>query len=39
MRPLAGKCRRSQELVLELRGQIATLETKLDTAVDAAWEA
>lgn len=31
--------REAREPILELRGQIATLETELDAAVDAAWEA
>ncbi|HEY3271005.1 MAG TPA: DNA methyltransferase [Geothrix sp.] len=31
--------REAREPILELRGQIAALETELDAAVDAAWEA
>lgn len=31
--------REAREPILDLRGQIATLETELDAAVDAAWEA
>jgi hypothetical protein len=31
--------REAREPILELRGQIAKLETELDAAVDAAWEA
>ena len=31
--------REAREPILELRGKIATLETELDAAVDAAWEA